>query len=552
MTRPRVLLARLCGWLLLAFALVVAVAAPASAHATLTSTTPAEGSVLHTPPTAVSIALDESVGVSSDSLRIYGPSGARISASAPVQSQSGTTVTVRPGAKLGDGTYTVAWHVVSADSHPVSGAFTFSIGHPSAHVGPTTLPGSTHRPVQIAYAVDRGLGFLAFALFAGGVAFMLLCWPDGPTDTRARRLLATAWVTSVVTAALAFLLQGAYASGHGFGAMVDGALLKTTLDSRLGVCLLLRIGLLVEAGLFGYVILDGLPGTRRLQKPFSLAAWTVATAGLAATWSFAGHASIGIYVPLSVGLDVTHLVAATALRGRDVWPAWEAVRRFSPIALTCVAVIIVTGSLQTLRDSGHLAALLDTTYGWLLLGKVGGLLILMGFGYAARGAIGGFFKDGPGADEFTPARALRRLRMSVAGEVLVAIGVLGLTAVLVNTATARESYTPTAATTQHFDTGTVQGTVAVVVAPATLGPQVVHLTLMNSKHQPYKPAQVAASLTLPDQGIGPLALSLTSDGNGKYHTAAAPVGIAGAWVVNVIIRSDAFDETTVTAPATIR
>ncbi len=29
---------------------------------------------------------------------------------------------------LDDGSYVVDWHVVSADSHPVSGAFTFSVG----------------------------------------------------------------------------------------------------------------------------------------------------------------------------------------------------------------------------------------------------------------------------------------------------------------------------------------------------------------------------------------------------------------------------------------
>src|ERR1700744_2829439 len=39
-------------------------------------------------------------------------------------------VTLLPG--LGSGTYTAVWHVISDDTHPVSGAFTFSIGAPSA------------------------------------------------------------------------------------------------------------------------------------------------------------------------------------------------------------------------------------------------------------------------------------------------------------------------------------------------------------------------------------------------------------------------------------
>ncbi|MDQ1672198.1 MAG: copper transport protein, partial [Frankiaceae bacterium] len=245
MTRRRALLARLGGWLLLAFVLVVAVAAPASAHATLASTNPVDGSVLKTAPTTVSITFDESVGVGSGSLRVYDPAGARVDVAAPVQSKAGTEMTahLRPG--LGDGTYTVAWHVVSADSHPVSGAFTFSIGHRSTHVSTASVQGSTGLPVQIVYAVTRGVGFLAFAVFCGGVAFLLVCWPDGAADLRARRLLKAAWSTAMGTAVLAFLLQGVYATGHGFPGMVDPTLLRRTFDSRLGACLLVRIVLLV-------------------------------------------------------------------------------------------------------------------------------------------------------------------------------------------------------------------------------------------------------------------------------------------------------------------
>jgi copper transport protein len=566
MTRPRALLARLCGWLLLALVLVVAVAAPASAHATLASTNPADGSVLKTAPATVSIAFDESVGVGSSSLRVFDPAGAQVDVAAPVQSKAGTEMTVRLRTGLGDGTYTVAWQVVSADSHPASGAFTFSIGHRSTHVSTASVQGSTDLPVQIVYAVTRGLGFLAFAVFCGGVTFLLVCWPDGAADFRARRLLKVAWSVAMGTAMLAFLLQGVYATARGFPGMVDPTLLKRTLDSRLGACLLARIVLLLQAGLFAYGILEGLPGTRRAHKPVSIVAWAVAMGSIAATWSLAGHASVGRYVALAVASDVVHLVAAsvwigglcvlaaTALRGRDVWPAWEAVRRFSPIALGSVAVVIVTGALQTLRDGGQLAALFSTTYGWLIVGKVGGLVVLMGLGYAARGAITVFFVNRPPdlGEDNAPALALRRLRRSVAGEVVVAIAVLGLTAVLVNTATAREAYTPIASTSEAFDTGTVQGTVHVVVTPATLGPQVVHLTVEDRQGKPYRPTEIGAALTLPRRSIGPLALHLHSQSEGKYSTMATPVRIAGAWTVSVTIRSGAFDETTVTAPVTIR
>jgi copper transport protein len=566
MTRPQAVVTRLCSLLLLAFFLVVAIAAPASAHATLTSTTPTDGSVVHGPLTSVSVTFDESVGVTAGSLRIYDPKGARVDAGAPTQSKGGTTMTVGLRPNLGPGTYTAAWHVVSADSHPVSGAFTFSIGHPSSHISAASIQGHGGLRIQIIYAVVRGLGFVGFAVFAGGVAFVLACWPAGGVEPRARRLITFGWGLCLVAAILALVLQGTYASNHGFGGMLDPTLIKRTIHSRLGACLLLRIALLLVGAVFTYLFLERWPRTSRLREPVPMAGWAVLLAGLAATWSFAGHASVGRYVPLSILSDVIHLGAAvvwvgglcmlagTTLRGLNVRLAWETVSTFSPLALGCVAVIIVTGSLQTLRDTGHWGALFETTYGLLIIAKIVGLVLLMGLGLVARNAIERFFNDQVNVDPTRDSapKVLARLRRGVASEVVIAVVVLGLTAVLVNTATGRESYTPVASTSEAFNTGNVKGSVHVVVTPATLGPQTVHLTVTDSKGHPYQPAEIDASLTLPSQGIGPLDLHVVSDGGGKYHTHASPVGIAGVWTVSILIRSDNFDETTVTASATIR
>ena len=42
------------------------------------------------------------------------------------------TVTIRLPEGLMAGTHLLSWRVISADSHPVGGALTFSIGQPSA------------------------------------------------------------------------------------------------------------------------------------------------------------------------------------------------------------------------------------------------------------------------------------------------------------------------------------------------------------------------------------------------------------------------------------
>lgn len=125
------------------FGLLLAVAAPASAHAALTGSDPQDGAVVATAPQQVTLTFSEQVALGSDSIRVLDPSGKRADTdAAPRDLHSGSTVkygvALRGG--LPDGTYTVAWQAVSADSHPVSGAFTFSIGAPSETT--VALPGN--------------------------------------------------------------------------------------------------------------------------------------------------------------------------------------------------------------------------------------------------------------------------------------------------------------------------------------------------------------------------------------------------------------------------
>lgn len=125
------LLAALLG---VVFGLLLAVAGPASAHAALTGSDPQDGAVVATAPKQVTLTFSEQVAVGKGSIRILDPNGKRADTeAAPLDLHSGSTVKYGVALHTGlpDGTYTVAWQAVSADSHPVSGAFTFSIGAPS-------------------------------------------------------------------------------------------------------------------------------------------------------------------------------------------------------------------------------------------------------------------------------------------------------------------------------------------------------------------------------------------------------------------------------------
>ena len=104
-------------------------AAPASAHAELIDTDPAEGSVVETAPDTVTLTFNEPVRLTSQEIAVYDAAGDEVGSTAGA---SGTEVTVdlTGAADLADGTYVVSWNVLSGDGHPISGALTFSVGAP--------------------------------------------------------------------------------------------------------------------------------------------------------------------------------------------------------------------------------------------------------------------------------------------------------------------------------------------------------------------------------------------------------------------------------------
>jgi copper transport protein len=151
------------------------------------------------------------------------------------------------------------------------------------------------------------------------------------------------------------------------------------------------------------------------------------------------------------------------------------------------------------------------------------------------------------------AVTLTKLRLSVAVEVVIVMTVLAITAILVNTPTARETYRPPASASAAFNTGGPQGSgrVSIVVSPARLGPNQLRLSFANDKGQPYSPQQIEAVVALPQRNLGPLSVKLTAGKPGSYLSAPVIFTITGQWQVRITIRSDAFDETTVTIPVSV-
>ncbi|MZF87339.1 copper resistance protein CopC/CopD [Streptomyces sp. SID5643] len=372
--------------------LLLAGAAPASAHAALRGTDPDDGSLVRQAPRHITLTFTESVGLLDDSFRVFGPDQRRVHTGEATHAD-GRSDTARVGlpGKLAEGTYTVAWRVVSADSHPVSGAFSFSVGKRSATTGQIDMGPAEDPLTRGLYDAARYLAYLAAALLVGTAAFALLCRPAHTAPLR--RPLVAAWWTLLGSTAVLLLLRAPYEAGTGPAAAFDGSALGRTLTGRPGLALLARLLVLLLTAAF----LIGLSRRRdTVKRPVALAIGTALAAALALTWAAAEHASAGIQVPAAMTSSVVHLLATgvwlgglvallLTLRRSPGDDLVEVVPRFSRIAFTSVTVLAVTGLYQSWRGLGSLPALTGTSYGRLLLAKLAGVaVLLLVAGYSRR------------------------------------------------------------------------------------------------------------------------------------------------------------------------
>lgn len=393
------LLAALVG---VVFGLLLAVAGPASAHAALTGSDPQDGAVVGTAPKTVTLTFSEQVAMGEGSIRVLDPAGQRADTEeAPRDLHSGSTVkygvTLHTG--LPDGTYTVAWQAVSADSHPVSGAFTFSIGAPSETT--VALPDNEAGGglVGTLYGIARYAAYAGFIVLVGGAAFVLACWQRGAGSRPLQRLVVRGWMTLTAATLVMLLLRSPYTGSGKLGDAFDLDGLKAVLDTKPGAALVSRLLLLGASALF-IAVLFGAYAKRedareKKDLTFGLAlGGAVIAAGIAGTWALAEHASTGIQPGIAMPVDVLHLLAVAAWLGGltallialyrtpDITAA--AVRRFSRIAFVSVLVLTATGIYQSWRQVGSWSALTGTGYGQLLLVKVGLVAVLVGIAGISR------------------------------------------------------------------------------------------------------------------------------------------------------------------------
>jgi len=120
-------------------------------------------------------------------------------------------------------------------------------------------------------------------------------------------------------------------------------------------------------------------------------------------------------------------------------------------------------------------------------------------------------------------------------EVVVAVFVLAVTALLVNTAPASSGANPFAAALSAEDAH-----VEVTVSTGEVGRNDVHVYLHTESEE--APLEASATATLPERGIGPIDLDLQPAGPGHWSAEGVDLIPAGDWRLEVTVLLTEVDE----------
>ena len=541
-------MSRIARQLVAALAILVGVLAlgttAASAHATLESSSPADGQSVLTSPSEIRITFSETVTTISGGLSVLNADGKTVDVG-NTEVVGGRTLVAPISETLSDGTYVATYRVLSADGHPVSGSILFGVGNGA--LDRSAQPSSTgDRLWEIIGGISRFIMYLA-ALVAAGVAFFLAFIHDRAEDRwRIVPFVRIGSILALLSAIGIVMSQAALLTGKGAGAVTDSTVLRDVLNQNLGWSLALLM-----IGLAAVHLSTDIPKKVVSQ---SLAVY----GGLAVTVSFAvwGHATELSPTAISLAADAIHATAAALWLGGLVGLVMvlsvrtpETVRatagiigRFSRMAFWSVIALTLAGLTLTITGSGaSLNSILTTTWGQLVLAKIGlTLIVVLIAAWNRRTLVPSLTSPTENTGELAVrwATLLRTIR----AEAVLLVAVVALTAIVVNVPPARTAVVAKADRvdiTQRVDTGNVQ----LSVDPAIVGPNTVAVRYTDGTGQPINVANsMSIEFSQPSAGLEPITRQVPASEPGVFVIQGNELSIPGTWTITIAVRTGDFTE----------
>ena len=533
---------------MIGLATLVTTAAPASAHAALIGSNPAPGSVVGSSPTEIIVTFSEGITPVEGRVQVLAPDGKRISGTATAHG-SVLRIPVRK-ADHPLGTYLVSYRVISADSHPVGGGLTFSVGAPSAQP-PSAVVGGGHSSVAVAIPITRYLAYAGLTFTIGPALLLALLWPRRTSRRGPIRLAYSGLALTGFATLAALWLQAPNSSGAAL-TDVSPAELGQVLTSEYGLILSIRLAIgAILAGLLP-AVLHGRAGRTR-----SVAVLLLAVGGLT-TWPLTGHAVASPLPGVIIAADVVHLAAMAVWLGGLVTLALFLLPRTHPRVLgvilpawsrwAAIAVVwlIGGGTVQAVVQVGSVGALWRTEYGQLLLAKIAILAGTLSAAAVARRLV---------RRAQVPAAGATKLRRTVGIEVAATAAVLALSAVLVQVNPGRSGAVDRAAVSDNGVSQTLTCplyTLQFNIYPVQLGENnTIHAFVYTPAGAPLPAEQWTVTSRLLGPNLEPVSEPLLGLIPKNHALGAITFPLPGTYELRYTIRVSAIDEATVRTTITV-
>lgn len=544
---------------------------PAFAHAELLETTPGDDAVLDTAPESVELRFNEPVQVVDDAMRLFPGDGTPVPLTAR---SSDSAVIIELPDELGNGAYTLAYRVVSADGHPIGGALTFQIGKGEYAVPASGAAAADPVVTETIVSVLTFVQYLGLLSLAGLVCFNRFVIRDqGSADLRIRRLSRIAYGTAVVASLVLIPASGARVAGEELvtylpesgdlvflpaGTWMSGVawqlVIAAVLVVGLGLAALLMharaclprlqlFGVLCAVGALSAPMLIG--HTQTVQPTWIM---LLADLGHLVTGAFWVGGIIGLLCVLAAVRPET----SDAEPGVHVHAVIEVVARFSRYALISVIVLAISGVVMAFLIVGSWGALFGSDYGRILLIKLGVVAAVIVLAAWNRLHVLPRISNQPGEKQQWAS-----LRRTLFGEAVLLSVVIVVTGFLTNTSpgTAHAHHhggrvARSVATEARLDASSQGMTVDGAVAPATVGENTLTFRL-EYDGEPVTSDEVTLEARLPEQQLGPFTATPQFNPETGEYEARMTLPVAGEWQVQIAVRIDTYSQPIAVIPVTV-
>ena len=538
-------------------------AAPATAwgHAALESESPSASAVARHAPRVVSLTFSEAVEPRFAVISVTDAKGRQLARGAPRRSSTDRQTIERVVDRLRSGWYLVYWRVISADGHPVRGAFTFAVGPGPGTPVAFTAPSLRETAATPGLLLARWAVFLSVMAAIGLFVFRsVIARPIGasPAGTALRRVT----IAACISVAVALVAVPVY------------AIVTTARFTTLSPLDVKELVPLVRVSSFGRAISDlevlvalfavaagvalWLDRPERPQRSvvelLALGSALACASAALLIFGLAGHPAQTSPRALALGVDWAHLAAGSLWLGGlagllVLWASAGAggraaalaavVPRFSRVALGSVLALVATGAVAAITHLPTLAALWETGYGRSILVKLGLLAAALVLGVVnLLVTTPRLTAAGLRGDDAFGGHAAALLRRTVTGEITLVASTVFAAGVLTSLpppaaalskagdAVARVGPGPVSRSVVQHDTRVVVTlTPNRAVWPTTLG------VALTRRGVPVAGASVIARFDMLDMDMGQRAYVLKERTPGTYQRSAVALLMVGTWGV---------------------